>query len=59
MERTEQLSEFPQLGRLRPEIAEAARSLNVGNYLVLYRIVTRTVEVVRVAHGARDLTKLF
>jgi toxin ParE1/3/4 len=58
-ERAGQLSEFPELGRSRPDIAEAARSLNVGNYLILYRIVTRTVEVVRVVHGARDLTKLF
>jgi toxin ParE1/3/4 len=56
-QRTAQLSEFPELGRSRP--AEAARSLNVGNYLILYRIEARTIEVVRVVHGARDLTTLF
>lgn len=56
--RTDQLSEFPELGPTRPDIAEAARSLNVGDYLILYRIETGTVEVVRVVHGARDLTTL-
>jgi toxin ParE1/3/4 len=58
-QRSDQLSEFPELGPLRPDIIEAARSLNAGNYLILYRIVTRTVEVVRSVHGARDLTPLF
>jgi toxin ParE1/3/4 len=58
-QRTGQLSEFPELGPLRPDIAEAARSLNVGNYLILYRIEARTVEIVRVVHAARDLTTLF
>jgi toxin ParE1/3/4 len=47
------------LGRSRPDIADAARSLNVGNYLILYRIEARTVEIVRIVHGARDLTTLF
>jgi toxin ParE1/3/4 len=58
-QRTGQLSEFPELGRSRPDIADAARSLNVGNYLILYRIEARTVEIVRIVHGARDLTTLF
>lgn len=57
-QRSEQLSEFPELGRLRPDIAEAARSVNVGNFLILYRIVARTVEVIRIVHGARDLAAL-
>ena len=58
-QRCTQLSEFPELGPLRPEIAEAARSLNVGDYLILYRIAARSVEVIRVVHGVRDLTILF
>lgn len=57
-QRSEQLSEFPELGRLRPEISDTARSLNVGNYLILYRLAARAVEVIRVVHGARDLTAL-
>ena len=30
----------------------------VGNYLVLYRLTPAHVEIVRIVHGARDLTTL-
>ena len=57
--RTQQLSAFPQTGRLRPEIAEDARSVPVGTYLILYRESENFIDIVRVVHGARDLTALF
>lgn len=57
--RIEQLASFPESGQARPDIASDARSLNTGNYLILYRIIDVSVEIVRVAHGARDLTELF
>ena len=57
--RTQQLSAFPQTGRLRPEIAEDARSVPVGKYLILYREAESFIDIVRVVHGARDLTALF
>ena len=47
------------VGPWQVPVADAARSLNVGNYLILYRIEARTVEIVRIVHGARDLTTLF
>jgi toxin ParE1/3/4 len=56
--RSEQLSTFSESGRLRPDIAADARSLTVGNYLVLYRHFKATIEIVRIVHGARDLTAL-
>jgi toxin ParE1/3/4 len=37
---------------------ELRRSL-VGRYLILYRIITDGVQVVRVVHGARNLFDLF
>lgn len=52
-------AEHPRLGRARSEIALEARSIVEGQYLILYRIVGRNVEIVRVIHGARDLTRLF
>jgi toxin ParE1/3/4 len=58
-ERTEQLAMFPESGPLRPEIGDTVRSLVCRNYLILYRIHRRQVEVVRIVHGARDLTALF
>lgn len=30
-----------------------------GNYLILYRVHPGIVEIVRVLHGARDLSSLF
>ncbi|MGC6400686.1 type II toxin-antitoxin system RelE/ParE family toxin [Sphingomonas sp. FW199] len=49
------LSDFPERGPMRPDIAEGARSIVVGRYLVLYAIVGETVEIVRFLHGARDM----
>ena len=58
-ERIQQLSTFPELGAVRTDVAEDARMLTVGRYVVLYRITTRRIEIVRVVHGARDATALF
>jgi toxin ParE1/3/4 len=52
---TERLADYPEIGRARPEIGEGARSLVVGQYLVLYRVTAREVEIVRFVHGARDV----
>lgn len=52
------LADFPESGRARPEIGAGARSVVVGRYLVLYRINGEFVDVVRVIHGAREITGL-
>jgi toxin ParE1/3/4 len=57
-QRSEQLSAFPQSGPLRPDIADDARSLTIGNYLMLYRLAADSVEVIRIVHGARDVATL-
>ena len=48
----------PLLGRARPEIRPDARSWAVGKYLILYRQRQRSVEIIRVVHGARRLDRL-
>jgi toxin ParE1/3/4 len=58
-ERIRNLSDFPELGSERPEIAAGPCMLVEGNYLILYRLHEQTVEIVRVIHGARDVTSLF
>jgi toxin ParE1/3/4 len=58
-ERILQLIDFPESGPARPEIAAEARALSVANYLVLYRILERRIEIIRVVHGARDIEALF
>jgi toxin ParE1/3/4 len=60
------LLNHPRLGVRRPEIASSARMLVEGMYLLLYETHPNTddgaideVEIVRVVHGRRDLTRIF
>jgi toxin ParE1/3/4 len=53
------LAEFPGLGAEREDLHPGLRMFPVGNYLLLYRIIPGGIELVRVAHGARDLIRLF
>lgn len=52
------LAENPHDGRERPEFSEGTRSFVCGSYTILYRLWAGTVAIVRVAHGARDITAL-
>ena len=49
----------PAMGTLRDQFAPGLRSFPVGNYLVFYRIAADGIELVRVLHGARDLSSRF
>lgn len=57
-EGTDRLIEFPNSGAPRPKLAPGARSVVVGRYLVLYRVGPDSVDIVRVVHGARELSGL-
>lgn len=57
--RINRLAEHPLLGPARPDIRRDLRYLVCDNYLVLYRVLDDAVEVVRVLHGARNLTAIF
>lgn len=54
-----QLASFPESFPQRPDIGAEVRALTIGNYLVLYRLAEHRVEIVRVVHGARDVSALF
>lgn len=58
VEATDRLTDFPNSGAPRPELAPGARSVAVGRYIVLYRVGPDSVDIVRVVHGARELSKL-
>jgi toxin ParE1/3/4 len=49
------LERFPEAGMARPDIAKDARVLVESPYLILYRLVSEGVQIVRVLHGARDI----
>lgn len=53
------LAEHPAAGHGRPELAPDLRSFSHGNYIIFYRPIDNGVLVIRVLHGARDLTELF
>lgn len=53
------LTETPYIGRLRNDLGKDLRSLPFGDYVIIYRPVEVGIEVVRVVHGARNLTGLF
>jgi toxin ParE1/3/4 len=58
-EKCEILAGTPMMGRERSELLAGMRSFPVGRYLIFYRIVEETLQVVRVLSGYRDLDALF
>ena len=49
------LAEHPELGELRPELANAIRSFSVNRWVIYYRIAGKVVEIHRVLDGSRDV----
>jgi toxin ParE1/3/4 len=58
LRRIEILRQFPEAGPMREEIGDGSRGLVAERWLVLYRLTSDGVQIVRVVDGARDLTKL-
>lgn len=52
----ESLGEFPDSGTPRPEMGEGIRSVPSYPYLIFYRVLPDRVEVLRVVHGAREMS---
>ena len=53
------LGEFPEMGRVRPELGEAIRSFPFRRYVILYTVTSDAIFVLRIVPGARDLPNLF
>jgi plasmid stabilization system protein ParE len=51
------LTQFPNAGHTRVDLAGRRKLLfwPVENFLILYRAKARTIEIVAVLHGARDI----
>lgn len=54
-ERCLMLQAHPHAGLIRADIAPDCRQLVFGGYVVLYRIRTSRIELVRVLHGRRNI----
>jgi len=53
------LADTPMMGRERSELLPGMRSFPIGRYLIFYRIVEETLQVVRLLSGYRDLDAQF
>ena len=55
-----EIAEAPiRLGRNRPSLRPDIRSLTFGNYMIFFRYVGETVEIVNVIERHRDIEALF
>lgn len=57
----EKTADFPMIGRSADEFGKGYRVLSYRRYLLFYRLDTprHVVQLMRVAHGARDISSLF
>jgi plasmid stabilization system protein ParE len=54
IDRSEQIAEFPQSGRVVPEYVRGdVREVFEGPYRIMYRIRKEAIHVIAVVHGAR------
>ena len=56
LESVESLHDFPKSGRIVPELKNSTiREIILGNYRIVYRLKTQTVEILTIYHGAKLL----
>lgn len=53
--RCDALSLAPGIGTKRPELGSGICSLPHGRYLIFFRVVSATLRIERIMHGARDI----
>jgi toxin ParE1/3/4 len=51
-------AQYPETGRSREEWAPGVRSFPVRPYVVIYRPVQDTIQVLRILHGRRNLDRI-
>jgi len=51
----DRLAEHPELGRSREEFP-GVRSIIVKPYVIFYRCAKNCIEIIRILHGARDIS---
>ena len=54
-----QLSQFPYMGKERPEISKDLYFFSSGNYSIFYRITQNDIAIIRILHSSRDVSKIF
>ncbi len=57
-EKIDTLADMPDRGKMRDDLGAGIRMLVEGKYLIFYRVGETQVEILRVIHGARDLSQI-
>jgi toxin ParE1/3/4 len=52
------LERSPASAHPRPEFGSAIRTIPIGRYIVVLRVMVPKVTILRIVHGARDLPRL-
>jgi toxin ParE1/3/4 len=55
----ERLASFPEMGQTRSDLGPRIRQFTVRDYVLIYRPCDGGIEVLLVAHGARDVDRAF
>ena len=50
------IASAPQMGRSVEDLAPNLRTFPIGSYLIFYRPMEDGIQLIRVIHGARDIT---
>jgi toxin ParE1/3/4 len=58
LERSRFHARFPKTGRPRDDLTPALRSFVVRPYVIFFRAVDDTIEILRVLHGSRDIDSI-
>jgi len=53
------IANTPHAGRARPELGPGVRSIPHGQYVIFHRLIEAGTEILRVLHGARDMTQQY
>ncbi len=57
--KAENLSEFPEIGRVVPEIGDKnVRELIIYSYRLIYEVVPNGVQILAIIHGKQDFSSL-
>jgi addiction module RelE/StbE family toxin len=57
--KAENLNEFPEIGRVVPEIGDDnVRELVIYSYRLIYEVVPDNVQILAIIHGKRDFSSL-
>jgi len=60
VEKTETLNDFPEIGRIVPEVNQKnIRELMIYSYRLVYEVKSKDVEIIAIIHGKRDFPKVY